>query len=55
MSHQYTRFEKRLLTIKNWSNSCIIPEALAEAGFYYNGNIDGVKYFSCKMEICRWE
>ncbi|XP_058810808.1 baculoviral IAP repeat-containing protein 8-like isoform X2 [Phymastichus coffea] len=50
------RFEQnRLNSYVNWRCRYVHPEDLARAGFYYTGQIDRVRCFECRTEICRWE
>lgn len=49
------RFESaRLESYKNWPSTCMKPERLAAAGFYYIGEGDKVRCFECYVEICQW-
>lgn len=50
------RFEQnRLRSYENWPSPYVRPEDLAAAGFYFTGQIDRVRCFECRTEICRWE
>ncbi|XP_058798919.1 baculoviral IAP repeat-containing protein 2-like isoform X2 [Phymastichus coffea] len=54
-SMEYRFEEVRLQSYTNWPCRYVQPADLAAAGFYYTGQIDKVRCFECRTEICRWE
>ncbi|XP_014217110.1 baculoviral IAP repeat-containing protein 3 isoform X2 [Copidosoma floridanum] len=54
-SMDYRFEEARLQSFENWPSPYVRPADLAAAGFYYTKQIDRVRCFECKTEICCWE
>lgn len=53
---QYTTFEKRLQTFRDWPKDVKqTPEMLAAAGFYYQGFNDQVRCFHCDGGLHGWQ
>jgi len=49
-------FESRLRTFnKNWRFTYITPFEMAQAGFVYLGDGDGVKCHECKLRVSCWK
>ena len=46
----------RLMSFTSWPQKNVFPQpsALVSAGFYYTGEADRTKCFSCEGEVCRW-
>lgn len=45
----------RLATFRRWPVAFMKPRDLAAAGFYYLGEADRIKCFSCNTVIYNWE
>ena len=55
-SPAYGFFEDRLKTFSMWPVQIVnpSPQQLAEAGFFYSGQSDIVKCFSCDVKVSQW-
>ena len=52
----YYGFDTRLTSYQQWPKQ-IIPDkfSLAKSGFFYTGQSDIVKCFSCGVQVCDWK
>ncbi|KAF4516795.1 hypothetical protein B566_EDAN004634 [Ephemera danica] len=52
---RYQTYEARLASFRSWPNDSPTPEALSDAGFYYQGTADHACCFHCNGGLHNWD